>query len=112
MKSELRDAIAADRVAVCGPVVCEVLRGASHADKKRIGRAFEGQLHLAQDDSDWLDVGRVLGELQREGLQPPIMDVLIAVIASRHTATVWHFGDSHFGSIAKHLAVEIVDLKN
>jgi predicted nucleic acid-binding protein len=111
VKSALRDAIAADRAAVCGPVVCEVLRGAGRADQTRIRRAMEGQVHLAQEDGDWLEVGRVLGELQQKGLQPPILDALISVIAARHAVVLWHFGDRHFGPIGRLLDLQLVDLK-
>lgn len=92
-------------------MVCEVLRGAAQADKTWIREAFEGQIHLSQEGSDWLDVGQLLGELQRKGLQPPILDVLISVIAKRNAAGLWHFGDRHFGPIGQLLELELVDLK-
>jgi len=111
VKVKLRDAIALDRVAVCGPVVCEVLRGAGQADRKRIQSALAGQLHLSQEDADWLEVARTLGDLQKKGLQPPILDVLVSVMANRHAATLWHFGDRHFAPIGRILGLEIVDLK-
>lgn len=110
VKSCLREAIAADRVAVCGPVMCEILRGAPRADKRRIRQAFGGQIQLSQEDADWLEVGRILGELQEKGLQPPILDVLISVIAKRHAAVLWHFGDRHFDSIAGILDLDLADL--
>ena len=111
VKSNLREAIGGDRVAVCGPVLCELLRGAAGADQTRIRSAMDGQIHLAQEDTDWREVGRVLGELQQKGLQPPMLDVLISVIAARHGVALWHFGDGHFGSIGQLLDLDLVDLK-
>lgn len=111
MKTALREAILEDRVAVCGPVICEIVRGAARADRTRIRKALDGQLRLAQEDADWEDVGRIVGELQQEGLQPPILDALIAAIATRHGVALWHFGDRHFGPIGRLLTLEIVDLK-
>jgi predicted nucleic acid-binding protein len=111
VKSILREAIGGDRVAVCGPVLCELLRGAARADQTRIRRAMDGQIHLPQQDTDWREVGRVLGELQQKGLQPPILDALISVIAARHGVALWHFSDGHFGPIGQLLDLELVDLK-
>jgi predicted nucleic acid-binding protein len=111
VKTALREAILEDRVAVCGPVICEIVRGAARADRTRIRKALDGQLRLAQEDADWEDVGRIVGELQQEGLQPPILDALIAAIATRHGVALWHFGDRHFGPIGRMLTLEIVDWK-
>lgn len=111
VKSQLRGAIAADRVAVCGPVICEVLRGAPRADRPRMRRAFDGQIHLSQEDSDWRQVEEALAELHGEGLQPPILDVLISIIAKRHATGLWHFGDRHFDPIGQVLGLEGADLK-
>lgn len=111
VKAALREAIAAGLVTVCGPVVCEVLRGTARADQARVRNALEGQTHLSQEDADWREVGRVLTELQPKGLQPPILDVLIAVIAARHAVALWHFGDRHFAPLAKVVDLELRDLR-
>jgi predicted nucleic acid-binding protein len=111
VKTVLREAILEDRVAVCGPVICEIVRGAARAERPRVRKALGGQVRLVQEDADWEDVGRVVGELQQQGLQPPILDALIAAIATRHGVALWHFGDRHFGPISRLLALEVVNLK-
>jgi predicted nucleic acid-binding protein len=111
VKSVLREAIANDRVAVCGPVVCEVLRGAPMGEGRRLRQALESLAYLSQQDSDWSEVARILGELQSQGLQPPILDALISIVAKRCAGALWHFGDRHFGPIGRILRLDCVDLK-
>jgi predicted nucleic acid-binding protein len=111
VKLAMREAILADRLAACGPVTCEIIRGAARSDRARMRQALEGQTYLAQEDGDWQEVGRLLGELHDKGAQPPVLDVLIAVLAKRHAATLWHFGDGHFDVIGRVAGGVFVDLK-
>jgi hypothetical protein len=37
--------------------------------------------------------------------------VLIAVLARRHAAMLWHFGDRHFAPSGGILGLEVIDLK-
>jgi predicted nucleic acid-binding protein len=48
--------------------------------------------------------------LKGQGRQPPILDMLVAVVSHRSGATLWHFGDHHFRAIKKVLAFPVEDL--
>ena len=72
-----------DRVAVCGPIVAEVLSGTrTRADFARVNSAFEG-LSLLPDPIDaWARVGEARFALARRGTQAALVDVLIALTAA------------------------------
>ena len=72
-----------DRVAVCGPIVAEVLSGTrTRADFARVNSAFEG-LSLLPDPIDaWPRVGEARLALARRGTQAALVDVLIALTAA------------------------------
>ncbi|MDA2927147.1 PIN domain-containing protein [Acidobacteria bacterium AH-259-G07] len=110
-KRLLMKIIEEDRAAICGPVICEVLRGATQSEVKRLRQVFSGVHYLAQQDEEWKHVEELALKLQRRGSQPPLLDLLIAAIAWRHNATLSHFGDKHFEAICRILPVRVVNLK-
>ncbi|HEV8131728.1 MAG TPA: PIN domain-containing protein [Acidobacteriota bacterium] len=101
-----------DRVATCGPVICEVLRGARESDEKKLSLVFSGLHYLTQTDRDWREVRGLQNKLKQQGFQPPLVDLLIAVIAHRHQAQFFHLGDRHFEVIRKVLPLQTIDLKS
>jgi hypothetical protein len=112
VRSLLTGELEEDHVATCGAVICEVLRGASASDVRTFRLVFSGLHYLSQKDQDWRDVEDLEIKLKERGLQPPLLDLLIAVIAYRHEAALFHLGDRHFEAIRKVLPVKIIDLKS
>ena len=76
-------ALEQDRVAVCGPIVAEVLSGArTRADLARVKAAFEGVEMLPDPVDAWPRVGEARFALARRGTQAALVDVLIALTAA------------------------------
>ena len=100
-------ALARDRVAVCGPVVAEVLSGArTRADFARVKSAFEG-LELLPDPSDpWTLVAEARFALARRGTQAALVDVLIALTAAEANHVLLT-RDSDFPRIAAVVPLEV-----
>jgi predicted nucleic acid-binding protein len=67
--------------------------------------------YLEQEDHDWGQVEDLAIRLKSQGMQPPFMDLVIAVVAHRHKAQLLHYGDKHFAVIGAVLPVKIIDLK-
>lgn len=112
LKRLLSAEIEEDHVATCGAVICEVLRGARQADEKRLRLVFSGLHYLPQTDNDWKEVQEAQRKLKQTGFQPPLMDLLIAVIAHRSKTELFHLGDQHFEHIQKVFPLKSVDVKS
>jgi predicted nucleic acid-binding protein len=91
-------------VALCGPVLAEVLRGARKAEAQKIRRTFSALHYLETVDQDWKAVSEKAHALTEKGYSVPLIDLLIAVVAVRTGATVAH-KDNHFQVIQKLLPV-------
>jgi predicted nucleic acid-binding protein len=90
--------IANGEVAVCGPVLAELLGG---ADDKQRGWIEDtaGRLPWAGlDHAAWQDVGAVARRLRQAGQTLPLTDLAIAVAAARAGYSLWSF-DSDFERI-------------
>lgn len=105
--SRLDAALEADRVAVCGPIVAEVVSGArSRREFETLRSAFEG-IDLVPDPPDaWPRIADARFALARRGTQAALVDLLIALTAaeSRHTLLT---RDADFDRIAAVLPVDI-----
>lgn len=103
-------ALELDRVAVCGPIVAEVLSGArTRADFVKVKSAFEG-LDLLPDPPDaWLRVGEARFALARRGTQAALIDILIALTAAEASHALLT-RDSDFRRIAAVVPVELEHL--
>jgi len=96
-----------DRIAVCGPVVAEVLSGArTRADFVRLKDAFEGLALLPEPADSWLRVAEARFALARRGTQAALVDILIALTAANAGHLVLT-RDSDFRRIAAVVPVEI-----
>lgn len=100
----LREAIAANEVAICDQVALEYLRGArSQAEYDRFDGVLRAFPTVPIDPADWDRARAVFRELAgvASGYQRsvPIPDALIAATAERHGLTVAHF-DGDFDRIA------------
>jgi predicted nucleic acid-binding protein len=104
IRDEIRYWLAADQVALCGPVLAEILRGARKAEAEKIKRTFSALHYLETLDSDWKTVSEKAEALSEKGHRVPLSDILITVIAARTGVTVAH-NDKHFRAIQKLLPV-------
>jgi predicted nucleic acid-binding protein len=103
----LDTALEQDRVAVCGPIVAEVLSGTkARADFARVKAAFEG-LDLLPDPAEaWPRVGEARFALARRGTQAALIDILIALTAAEASHSLLT-RDSDFRRIAAVVPVEL-----
>ncbi|HSB64852.1 MAG TPA: PIN domain-containing protein [Thermoanaerobaculia bacterium] len=100
-------ALEQDRVAVCGPIVAEVLSGTrTHADFARVKAAFEGLALLPDPVDAWPRVGEARFALARRGTQAALVDVLIALTAAEASHALLT-RDSDFRRIATVVPVEL-----
>jgi predicted nucleic acid-binding protein len=91
--------IAAGEVAICGPVLAELLGGADDTQRGWI-MDTAGSLPWADlDHAAWQDVGAVARRLRQAGQSLPLTDLAIAVAAARAGHTLWSL-DSDFERIA------------
>ncbi|HEY3351489.1 MAG TPA: PIN domain-containing protein [Thermoanaerobaculia bacterium] len=96
-----------DRIAVCGPVVAEVLSGArTRADFVRLKDAFEGLALLPEPADSWPRVAETRFALARRGTQAALVDILIALTAADAGHAVLT-RDADFRRIATVVPVEV-----
>jgi predicted nucleic acid-binding protein len=112
VKETLSGEVERGSVATCGPVLCELFRGVSIQEAKRLRVVFSGLTNIPALDEDWISIQDMALRLKGQGLQPPILDMLLAVVARRSGATLWHFGEAHFRAIQKVLRFDARDLKS
>jgi predicted nucleic acid-binding protein len=112
VKEKLSIEIGRGAVATCGLVVCELFRGVSTEEAKKLRVLFSGLARIPITDEDWNSVQDLGLRLKAQGLQPPILDMLLAVVARRSSATLWHYGDAHFAKIQTVLRLKAQDLRS
>jgi len=91
-------------------VLCELFRGVSIEEAKRLRVVFSGLANIPTLDEDWGAIQDLALRLKGQGFQPPILDMLLAVVSRRSGATLWHFGDQHFRLIERMLRFQVEDL--
>lgn len=106
VRAQLLSWLGADCLAICGPVRAEVLRGARKTEAPQIVEAFAALRHLESVEKDWLTVEQKIRELADEGHNVPLLDLLIAAVAHRCSATLAH-KDTHFQTIVRALPVSL-----
>lgn len=105
--ARLDAALEGDRVAVCGPVLAEVLSGArSRSEFETLQSAFEGVDLLPDPPDAWPRIAEARFALARRGTQAALVDLLIALTAAeaRHTLLT---RDADFERIAAVLPVDL-----
>ena len=86
-------------VATCGIVRCEVARGIREPGLLRKFQArWDVMLYVPTDNSLWSDVEKLVWQLDREGINLPLPDVVIAACARRVGAVILTH-DHHFQQI-------------
>jgi predicted nucleic acid-binding protein len=92
-------ALSEGTVACCGVVLFELLKGArQEAEKELIFSSFSGVPFLELSQKLWVEAGNLAARLRGQGATLPMSDVLIAVLAISHGATVLT-ADKHFLTI-------------
>jgi predicted nucleic acid-binding protein len=90
--------IGEERVAICGPVLAELLGGAGEAQRAAILETVGDLPWAALDRAAWQDLGAVARHLRRAGQVLPLTDLAIAVAAARAGHALWSL-DSDFERI-------------
>ena len=99
-----------DRVAVCGPIVAEVLSGTrTRADFARVKTALEGLALLPDPLDAWPRIGEARFALARRGTQAALIDILIALTAAESGHALLT-RDSDFRRIAAVVPVELAKI--
>ena len=90
------DLLDADRVAVSGVVAAELIRGCKTvAEMDEVEDAIAGVLRIDLAFSDWLAIGRELGELRQRGVAVSLTDASV-VHAARAAGLPLYALDSDF----------------
>lgn len=85
--SAVDEALAANEVALCGPIESEMRRGvANERERSKVLPLLESCHALAQPPELWADAGDLGFALRRRGITPKTLDLLIAVYALSHSA--------------------------
>jgi predicted nucleic acid-binding protein len=85
-------------VAVCGPVLAELLGGADDTQRDWILKTAGGLPWADLDHAGWREVGAVARRLRQQGQTLPLTDLAIAVAAARAGYALWSL-DSDFERI-------------
>ncbi|MCY4511364.1 MAG: PIN domain-containing protein [Acidobacteria bacterium] len=108
VREQMQRWLSADRIAVCGPVRAEILRGARRAEASRIAGALSALVRLDTNERDWTAVEAAARSMADLGRTVPLLDLLIAAIACRHDVILAH-QDAHFRAIADALPLRTHD---
>lgn len=87
-------------IALCEPVVCELLRSAAAAERALIGKHFASIPLLHTPSTLWREATELGQQCYDAGILIGALDLLIAAVCIHHGATLVTF-DEHFGAIAK-----------
>ncbi len=87
--SAVDEALASNEAALCGPIEAEIRRGlANERERAAVLPLLSGCHFLAQPDALWTEAGDLGFALRRRGITPKTLDLLIAVHALSHSATL------------------------
>ncbi len=86
-------------VAVCGPVLAELLAGAGETQREAVLDTVGGLPFADLRRADWEKVGAVARRLRESGQTLPLTDLAIAVAAARAGHLLWSL-DGDFERIA------------
>lgn len=89
----------AGEVAICGPVLAELLGGAGEAQRTAIMETVADLPWADLEPAAWHDIGTAARRLRQAGQTLPLTDLAIAVAAARAGYALWSL-DSDFERIA------------
>ena len=85
-----------EEIAICGVIQAELIHGAkSGKELSRIIKALDDLIFLDIDSEDWVEIGKYLNILKKNGVTVPFQDAIIAYIAVKYDALLWT-NDQHF----------------
>jgi tRNA(fMet)-specific endonuclease VapC len=89
MASSVESYLLDNQVALCGPVLTELLRGLkSKRERETVLPLLDGCHYLSQPDRLWEDAGNCGYQLARQGKSVKSMDLLVACYALAHKTAV------------------------
>ena len=100
IKVQIRPWVMRHDVALCEPVVCELLRSAAVRERLLIQRHFSTIPMLTTPPTLWTEATRLGQDCYDAGLNVAALDLLIATVCVHHGAKLVTF-DEHFSRIAK-----------
>lgn len=97
-----------DRLATCGLVYLEVLRGCrTKKEFNEMTEEFQALWWLESENVHWQTAARIGFYLSQKGLHPPTTDLLIAATAIQGNCQLLH-QDKHFLQIARYFPLRVV----
>ncbi len=85
-----------EQIAICGIIQAELIHGArSEKELSYIIKALDDLIFLEIDSEDWVEIGKYLNILKRNGVTIPFQDAIITYIAVKYDALLWT-NDQHF----------------
>lgn len=84
-----------DRVALCGVVEMELLRGVRPAERNRLASLLESLHYVEILREDFVAAGERLCQLREQGITIPATDALIGMVCKRNRLALLTL-DSHF----------------
>ena len=100
VKLQIKPWVLRHDLALCEPILCELLRSAPAAQRGLIQRHFATIPLLATPGTLWADATRLGQGCQDAGVLVGALDLLIATICIHHEAELIAF-DKQFGAISK-----------
>ena len=95
----LDQALSAEIVYACGPVLYELFQGVkSEKERALLSSAFGALPYLEMNKALWIKAGQMSYALRQKGKTIPFSDILIAVLALEHNLAVLTM-DDHFRDI-------------
>ncbi|HEX6245446.1 MAG TPA: PIN domain-containing protein [Polyangiales bacterium] len=92
-------ALAANEAALCGPIETELRRGLrTEAERRKVIPLLRACHYLESPERLWQEAGDLGFALRRRGVSPKTVDLLIAVHALSHSATLLS-ADKDFASM-------------
>ena len=103
----METALLEDRVQTGGVIVAELLQGCRSArERKPLQERLMALHYLEWGEEDWMTLGGTGSELRSKGVSVPLTDLIIALLALRHSSTILH-RDRHFDLMARHLPLKL-----
>lgn len=101
--------LAEESVAVCGPVLAELLAGTAAGDRDDLWHVLAALPWAELDRDAWRRVGELAFELRRAGMSLPLTDLEIAVACASADIALWT-RDDDFQRLRAHLpALELYE---
>lgn len=101
-----------NKSALCGMILSELLKGArSEKEYKELEERLSTLLYLGTPESTWNKAGRIASHLLRKGIQVPMTDLVIAVIAIENKSPLFH-KDKHFSLLEKHTDLKVFEISS